>query len=191
MRTILLTIMVAVLGMACQENDPAQPESPIEHVLLNEAAPFNYLNPYTIDFNQDGLIDFQFAVNLEYSQGAEHTKFLANSVRDSKILLLETTAMAFLKDKKIDLEARLDDAEWSVQSGELLVKTRKESGETLWSGSWQSNPEGFLGICFKMNGAYHYGWVKLLADPEHQEILVQEYAYHKTAGAGIMTGQKE
>ncbi|MEQ8472811.1 MAG: hypothetical protein RIC35_16585 [Marinoscillum sp.] len=193
MRTILLTLTVAVLGMACQQDDDPQaiPQSSITHVLLEQASPFHYLKDFQIDFDQDSEPDFVFSVGLEYSGGAEHTKFLAKSIRDSKILLLESSAVAYLSNKEIGANVTLSNVVWNINSGELLVKTRHESSETNWSGSWQANTEGYLGVSFKINGEYHYGWIKLLADIEHEEILVQEYAYNTVPGASIMTGQRK
>lgn len=195
MRKTLLILMLAVLGMACRHDETPlpepQPQSPIKHVLLNEATPFYYLQPFEIDFNQDSLPDVGFSVGLEYSSGAEHTKFMAHSPRDGKMLLLQDGAVAYIENKEISSDVDLDGVVWGIQSGELLVKSRYESGQTVWSGSWESNPEGYLAVCFRTNGAYHYGWVKLLADVENDRIFIQEYAYSTIPNASIKTGQKE
>ncbi|MEQ8880629.1 MAG: hypothetical protein RLQ12_13395, partial [Cyclobacteriaceae bacterium] len=74
---------------------------------------------------------------------------------------------------------------------ELVVKTTRENETPVWSGNWVENSEGYIAVSIRLNGEYHYGWVKLLTDLENESIMVQEYAYNKKPGASIKTGQRE
>lgn len=194
MRTIILTTLVAILGMSCQDDEPIptpEPESGIHHVILEEPAFFHYLQPYEIDLNGDSMYDFRFSVGLVYSDGATHEKFLANSYRDAKIQIVNYEAVAYDKDFVVGPQGDPTNTIWDIFSGELIVKTIRQNAAPVWSGNWIENTEGYIAVSIRLNGEYHYGWVKLLADVEHESIMVQEYAYNKTPGASIKTGQRE
>jgi len=194
MRTVILTMLVAILGMSCQDNEPLptpEPASGIYHVILDEPAFFHYLKPYEIDLNGDSLYDFRFSVGLVYSDGSSHEKFLANSYRDAKIQIIDYAAVAYDKDFVVGPQGDLGNTIWDIFSGELLVKTTRENQAPVWSGNWMENSEGYIAVSIRLNGEYHYGWVKLLADVEQDAILVQEYAFNKAPGESIKTGQRE
>ncbi len=194
MRTIILSILVAILGMSCQDNDllpTPEPESGIYHVILEEPAFFHYLQPYEIDLNGDSMLDFRFSVGLVYADGASHEKFLANSYRDAKIQIIDYAAVAYEKDFVVGPQGDPSNTIWDIFSGELVVKTTRENETPVWSGNWIENSEGYVAVCIRLNGEYHYGWIKLLTDLENESIMVQEYAYNKAPGASIKTGQRE
>ena len=194
MRTILLTTLVAILGMSCQDDEPLptpDPESGIHHVILEEPEFFHYLQACEIDLNGDSIHDFRLSVGLIYSDGASHEKFLANSYRDAKIQIVDYEAVAYDKDFVVGPQGDPSNTIWDIFSGELIVKTTRGNEAPVWSGNWIENTEGYIAVSIRLNGEYHYGWIKLLTDLEHESIMVQEYAYNKTPGASIKTGQRE
>lgn len=55
--------------------------------------------------------------------------------------------------------------------------------------NWEDdgNPH-YLGIKFIMDGALHYGWVRLSIDPGFNSIHIYDYAYNLTPNASIIAG---
>lgn len=63
------------------------------------------------------------------------------------------------------------------------------------TGLWSANPQGYLGVRFKINGLWHYGYLKIVVDnnvyvglPGH--FLITEIGYEEVPGYGITTGDK-
>ncbi len=56
--------------------------------------------------------------------------------------------------------------------------------------NWDSKTDKYLGVRFKRNGAWHYGWIKMSVDAMPTKAEIKGYAYDKTAGKSIIAGNK-
>lgn len=56
--------------------------------------------------------------------------------------------------------------------------------------NWDSQTDKYLGVRFKRNSQWYYGWVKMSIDALPTKAELKGYAYEKTAGKGIVAGNK-
>lgn len=177
-------------GCGPDDDKDHEPEKELIHaVSFDEPQYVHYIHPVEIDMNGDSLVDFVFSVALVYTDGAVHNQFVVNSLRDGRVKLQEEMTLIYPKDTVIG--SQVTDSTWSIFTGRLMERTDRENQEPQWSGPLFEASEGYLAVSIRINSAYHYGWIKLLADPEHSEILIQEYAIHLVPGETIKTGQTE
>lgn len=188
-------LMAALLGsvafFSCQDQndpEPSTPESTIQTIIFEEPLRSYYNHGVTVDLNDDGLDDFLFGVLLEGNTSSVTSRFQVSSLRDSKVLGVEPTAQALAKDAPISAEASEN---WTIVSCSLISRKQIENQPDEWSGPWQQTPEAYLGVSIRLGEVYHYGWIKVMADPEHQELLIQQIAFNTTPGAAILAGQSK
>lgn len=72
------------------------------------------------------------------------------------------------------------------------IEEKFESGAVL--GKWGGNPKDrYLGVRFLINGATHYGWVRLtvITEPKLMSATITGYAYETVANKPIFAGTAE
>jgi hypothetical protein len=183
---------ISFLQISCdKDQDPEYPApvSMIRHIVFNEPEAVYYNHPVTLDLNGDLEDDFLFTVGLFENGSYADQRFVAVSLRHSRIKLIDVDAAAYLPGYPVSDVTASDPAIWSHETGILMTQSIGNDGTKYWHGSWITSPEGYLAISFLVNDRYHYGWIKLSADPENQRILIHEFAFHQGAGYLIDTGQ--
>jgi hypothetical protein len=72
----------------------------------------------------------------------------------------------------------------------LLAQELCESGGCAWFGPFpQANAPGYLGIEFLIDGAAHYGWIRLQVARVNGVAVIFDYAYQAQPGVAINAGQ--
>ncbi|MFG0275988.1 MAG: hypothetical protein ACF8QF_13130 [Phycisphaerales bacterium] len=72
----------------------------------------------------------------------------------------------------------------------LLAQEICESGGCSWFGPFpQSGQTGFVGVEFLIDGATHYGWIRLHVARVSGVATIFDYAYQATPDVGINAGQ--
>ncbi|MBP7102614.1 MAG: hypothetical protein KBA86_05135 [Bacteroidales bacterium] len=56
---------------------------------------------------------------------------------------------------------------------------------------YQKYPEVFIALKWHKKDGIHYGWLRFRWDYNLKRLYINDYAIHNTAGASILTGQKE
>jgi hypothetical protein len=58
-------------------------------------------------------------------------------------------------------------------------------------GPWANVQNRYLGVTFQMDGATHYGWIRLTVGSARRPLTatITGYAYETVAGQGIQAGQ--
>jgi hypothetical protein len=176
---------------SCDKNDEVAPEPAIRHVKFDEPRKVFYNNPVTLDINDDSKNDFSFTVDLFMNGPDVDQKYVAVSIKDARIKLLDEEAIAYNSGFTVGDVSVSDPGIWSYESGEIMTMTIDENDEVEFHGPWIDEPEAFLAISIRIDGAYHFGWIKLASDIATQSVLVVEYALHQQPGKMIETGQTE
>lgn len=72
----------------------------------------------------------------------------------------------------------------------LLAQELCESGGCSWFGPFpQANTPGYLGVEFLIDGATHYGWIRLQVARVNGVAIIFDYAYQSQADVAINAGQ--
>lgn len=85
-------------------------------------------------------------------------------------------------------------------SGHAVVKTINESiasGAGTWGldqygildDPWYTGGDKYLGMRFKIDGQWHYGWTRIHIATDRLSFTVKDYAFQQTPNASILVGQ--
>jgi hypothetical protein len=159
--------------------------------------------PVALDLNHDGIIDFYLNINAEY-QMAElgACQFLAsgthgpfctsmagtNAVRVTKLSTYFAAALRY--------GARIQRGDRFRSGGVVLggLDTHGFGSSTTWYGPWVSGGKGvknrFLGLKFKTNGRFHFGWARITVTTTKNSFtaILTGYAYETIPGKAIIAG---
>lgn len=186
----LLTVPALFL-QSCDKDDEVAPEPTILHVKFDVPKKAYYNNSVSLDLNDDGENDIAFTVGLfENGQNVDQ-KYVATSIEDARVKLLDEEVIAYDAGVTIGDVTVSDPGVWSVENGEIMTMTVDQNEEVEFHGPWIDKPEAFLAISIRLDGAYHFGWIKLASDVATQSVIVSEYALNLLAGTTIETGQTE
>ena len=189
---MLLPIFATILLVNCDRDLDREPvNSPISHQFLDEAFPVHNFQSYPLDLNQDGIQDFSINVmSVGFEMGVRHY-FQIHSNRDARVMLTGEEITPLATGVSISPENTSSQSEWSIFTGSLMVRTVSENQADQWSGPWAPDKDYFAGLSIRIDGEYHYGWVKMQADRESNAIFVQEFAYHSKPNQPIIAGQRK
>ncbi|MCJ8210515.1 hypothetical protein MUY27_12425 [Mucilaginibacter sp. RS28] len=156
-----------------------------------------YSKPVFLDANNDGTSDFTFTTVLVMHDDKSHLYFFANpnTRTESKVLLQQGTelkvnglwAYPFNQDDAIAPNTTLNN-DWN-EFGVKPVLLAIDDDKTV-NGLWKYKSDKYLGIRLKINGNFHYGWVKISHQQGSEEMQITEFAYQTKSGQAIKAGEK-
>ncbi|MCR9016763.1 hypothetical protein [Aquiflexum gelatinilyticum] len=187
----VLPVMIPFLLSSCNEDMDAPTIVTINHHVLKEAYPVHRHQTYLLDLNEDDIPDFSINVmSVGFDQGVREY-FQINSLRDSKVILTNEEIAPLTSGLEISEASAIEGSSWSVFTGSMMVRTITENQPDQWSGPWAPDGDYFVGLSVRVNGEYHYGWVKLQADKESHAMFIQEYAFQTIPNLRIKAGQRK
>lgn len=192
MKWMIAILISSSVLFSCQQDDDLKPvPSAINHTVLEEPFPVMNLNAYLLDLNEDGIQDFSINVmSVGFDRGVRNY-FQIQSNRDARVMLSEEEITPLSAGASIGPETAPEVSGWSIFAGALMVRTVTENQPDQWSGPWAPDEDFYAGLSIRVNGEYHYGWVKLLADRESHAVFVQEYAFNEKPNQAIKAGQRK
>lgn len=142
---------------------------------------------YMLDLNNDGAVDFKVihlissGENVLYfdtvSEGARVVGELHDIGRDDPY----GVALAFDEGGVISYNKEV----WlKGTQGILLNSASCYSGFSHWCGV----TDKYVGLRFKINGSYHFGWARLDVSLSGKEWRIKDYAYNSESGKPIKAG---
>jgi hypothetical protein len=192
LKLALVPGLAFLLLTGCNEDmDSAPINNTINHTVLEEAYPVYYLHTYLLDLNEDGIQDFSINVMPVGFANGVREYFQINSHRDGRVLMNQEEITPLTSGIEIDEEKGGIDADWGIFTGYMMVRTVTENQPDQWSGPWAPDKDYYVGLSIRINGEYHYGWVKLQADKESHAMFVQEYAFQTVPNKPIKAGQRK
>jgi hypothetical protein len=160
--------------------------------------------PTFLDFNHDGIADVQFSkysfgsggfVEADLKGRPETGGGLVGTSRDLGY------GSALKRGARIGPSAHFVDGLPHGSNGVVLERSTAKSGrDGIYSqhfyGKWGVNqPSRFVGVKFLIDGATHYGWVRVAITSKAGQVIsgtITEYAYetiaNKRISAGVLTG---
>jgi hypothetical protein len=166
-------------------------------------------NPFPLDLNHDGKIDmylvlsyhahtgipseFLSACHAPYrtSRGLSYCLSRSGSNSANAVRILPSGGAAALRAGAKIQRGYLFRDRFAVAMGGVQTI----SSHVQWRGAWVNGGKGvknrYLGLKFKINGRFHYGWARLTVttQPKSFTATLTGYAYESIAGKGIIAGK--
>lgn len=200
-------IVGLILLSSCQKKDTLtgdinlpQQEKFAYKILNKTIDSLQYNNPLSLDLNQDNEDDY-FLTSLLIEENDDPYLYLlinARSVTGNKVLIKNGPELVGnagwcvpLEENDLIGDTPATGFNWTANltKGYFLgVKYTNDSRTFL--GDWIGKKDKYLGLKFKINGMYHYGWIRISHQENQEKLLIADYAYHRESGKSIRAGQK-
>jgi hypothetical protein len=154
----------------------------------------------TIDVDGNGENDFYFTSVLIYYDGQSHLYLTASPVsKNGGMLQLDETQELVTNGmwaRPLDAGAEIAPAPgantiWSnfMIKGVALDVAETSSHVKTFNGPWVGKQDKYLALRIRINGAVHYGWVRMSHTTSEERLVLTGYAYNTVAGEKIKAGQ--
>lgn len=190
----------------------------VEAKIVYTPANVKLQGPFPLDLNHDGKIDFLLLLggSIGNSEAIEalsvcHHVFLNTSSRvylcsssqsssraQNAVRVAKTSgpeaAAALRAGAKIQNGDRFRDKP-AVGMARVSYTTFTTTRPPHWGGAWANGGQGvknrYLGLKFKINGRFHFGWARLTVTTMAKSFTatLTGYAYETIPGKGIIAGQ--
>jgi len=202
----LVAMAAGVRALALPQSAEAQIVYTPAHVKLSE--------PYSLDLNNDGTVDFNLipwnsasiggSLRIQWldvchapAEGSHACIQSSSSVQanaDNVVLASGNDAAALTAGAEIGPEQQFIGTGRAVYMGGRVWYS--QSQRQRWNGPWVNGGDGvtdrYLGLKFKIDGEFHYGWarISLKTTPHHGfTAYLMGYAYETIANQGIGAGE--
>ncbi|GAA4319875.1 hypothetical protein GCM10023149_18820 [Mucilaginibacter gynuensis] len=200
---ILTTIVLTAMLQACKDDRcecvPDDGNHPAEIIHHEINAIVAYQRHIEIDIDQNGEYDYSFGSVLIEENDLPYLYLFANgeTTNGSKLLLQSNPevlnarwARSLAKGAKIEDSAG-NGNEWNVpQMHGNIIGVRDNGVQKTYIGPWIGKQHAYMGMKFKINGKYHYGWIRITHVTGKEQILVEDYAYNNIPEQPIYAGQE-
>ncbi len=162
------------------------------------------LNTFGLDFNDDGIIDLEIAVNTfidghydttsygdyEFDKTYSRNQFSLNNfdaVVNNPLHAAQFGAAPLSEGIEIGPAS-----DWNVSDSIDLVNFRSEFNNFEFDYSDWLSEDNYLGIRFLIDGNYHYGWIRLSfsnndsEQPNRHHLFIHDYAYETSPNIPIV-----
>jgi hypothetical protein len=185
-----LTAGVSMLALA----KPAEAEV----IVSRKNIPILPLNTFvTLDINRDGIADFQFIVTT-FAYNVFHADFAEFPLQEGNAVV----GAAFTGDygpyaSALGHRVEIGPAARFTTAGRVNLERsfgRFNSTRSTLSrhtaGKWGGDnlPDRYLGVKFEIDGATHYGWVRITMDISNFSATITGYAFETIADKPILSG---
>jgi hypothetical protein len=180
------------------------PSADAEIVYTPVTATIGHNDSYNLDLNNDGIVDYIIAerggeenangvLNILSARAA-----VSNQVNCPSTFCISSFvyAAALQKGSQVGGVVRRG---WLDGAVEMALQDTFRSGGTYHVDGWANVKNRYLGLKFKIDGVYHYGWARLTVEFQKQEdgkprtwlAHLSGYAYETTPGKPITAGKTQ
>ena len=181
------------------ETQPESPNSSLVYRKVNMVVGYN--KQISLDIDADGISDFNFFGQLIYHDEKPHLYLLVSpkTAKGASVMVKEGEELVinalwtFPLEKETIIQANpTQGCIWTepLMKG-FIAGSSKTSTSEEYTGLWIGKQQRYMGIKFKLNGKFHYGWVKLSHNKLDDEVTLDAYAYNKLPEQGIIAGKTE
>jgi len=153
--------------------------------------------PIPLDITEDGLVDFTVFVELHASYLGDHLNvgmnpigFGRNLIKSGPQIFENYNNMGFLvaeNEAAVINDNLLENQYWTEEFSALVIRHTKTNGEIYYEGSWADSSQ-IVAIQTNINGAFHFGWVRVEFDKITEFATLIDFAYNTTANQSIKAG---
>jgi len=138
-------------------------------------------NILPIDFNNDGIIEYNFRWDYFGGHWFLHMTFSNNNNNKIALKTLPLTYPVMLKP--LNLDASIDSSLiWGNSYPEPFI------GTSVSDSNFQNIGDAYIGVQFKIGSNTHYGWV--LVSFSNMTLTIKSYAYQSIPNTPIFAGQQ-
>ena len=192
MRKILIIATAGVLLISCSKKPPINPHGPSHpRMSYNNLADkeVKYGQSQYVDVDNDGSIDFKFAVLLVgdpilqrdrvqfYANSGIKRNLLNNLVDESPILSKGDSVMKFHNGYTW----------WEISSIVLVEKIIENTG-SHWEGLWKNANHQYLPIQIEKNDKFYHGWVELSFNTAGEKLILHKAAISMEEDGTVRAG---
>ncbi|RPD40761.1 hypothetical protein [Chitinophaga barathri] len=184
----LLPALAAVISLtaACRKT-VKEPKPDYRHRTLNDTE-VRYLQPFSLDVDEDSAGDLYFTVGLINDTEGTHAKFAVVSMLSAKLLSIPDSVARLRKNENIPLVPD-HPREWNGYDTylcEIFIPRINPTGAVTWRGSWVAADRQYLGMQFMSGQTAYLGWVSMSVDTARDCMVLHECAW-RAASAGDVT----
>ena len=183
-------LIVAVMPSCKVQDLPAPGFDPQMRYTDLQNAEMKQDQPFSLDIDGDGLIDFSLNTKLvgDPILQLDRLQFIVHSKIGAKLLINNNDQSPILnKGDKITLT--YTGYEWFQPSSIVLVEKITGMTEPIhWAGLWKYADHQYLPVQLKKNGKLYNGWIELSFESLSEKLLVHKTAISTEAGKEIKAG---
>jgi len=156
---------------------------------------------YNLDVNGDGIVDFTIAerpgaTQFRTSQALWAKAATGNAVECSSTFCASSAAYPVALRPGSQIGPKVRGRGWMGRNAPMAFEELFKLGTLQYGCPWANVSDRYLGLEFKIDGEYHYGWARLTVKfhggpPKDRtwEAQLTGYAYETVAGKSINAGQ--
>jgi hypothetical protein len=148
--------------------------------------------PVSVDLNNDGIADLKFSIGTNFGASGGYSFLRVKGIAGNEVVANRGYVSALMRSAKIGPSAHFEGkaGEFYLMEGEGCVEGSCEPPNGKWGGN---HPNRFVGVKFKINGATHYGWVRVTvttSTPDRYFVsgTITEYGYETIANKVVLAG---
>jgi hypothetical protein len=170
---------------------PLPPDFSIRAITLVPNITINHQpdSTYSVDMDQDGVMDIQFKLNFTgWWYGPHYNTCMNASVEGLNSQTTLSTGYVNSSGQMViyPLNSRIDGSRfWN--NYKLLFRCGQGGGGDWAFGTNNTYPEGFLGIQIVKGGKPYFGWIKFKCDGTY--FTFEQYAMDANSNSYILAGQ--
>lgn len=144
---------------------------------------------YNLDLNDDDVEDFVMYSNTTDWEDSFEIKSKVPTNKFLGVAPWYVYAVPIKRGVMIYDLARYQDGENFENVGYFYIGSGTESSSE-YQYDWKNKADRFIGIKFDIDGALHYGWLRLDIE-DYSHWIIREYAYNAIPNSPIFPGQTE
>lgn len=147
---------------------------------------------FDLDLNADGLIDFTFEARLNCDTDQCFYNLFVRPGKNNGVIGYLRGSFA-PQASALNRGALIDPKDKFVHPPAFMASWYYGGGGSSSHGQWANVANRYLGLAFRINGEFHFGWARLSVRDEHLKItaLLTGYAYETVPKKPIRAGQTQ
>lgn len=148
----------------------------------------------SLDINHDGIADFRFSLS-SFAYHSFHAILTVTPLTGGAVVAspgsVDSYASALVRGAKVGPSAHFSSKGFATIERSHGVNFSSRSSRTRHTyGKWSGDSTHYLGVKFLIDGATHYGWIRMTVNAASEPIsaTVTAYAYETVANKKIFAG---
>lgn len=184
----------AFLGLAMVSSCKKDTVSYIKYTVINKKVKVSDVAPLSVDFNEDGRIDFVYFLQYVSMSGKVSLYTGVNPIAGARTHALSGDDGTFLNmGPVVAFSARQSihgGLTWTDEHSYLSVRDEHMNGDWTYYGQWSAGLEKMMALQFISNGKTYYGWARLIFSRSTEELMVVDAAWNTIPEQAIKAGAK-
>ncbi|MGN7721273.1 hypothetical protein [Chitinophaga sp. 22620] len=184
----LPALAAALIVIAACRKTVKEPQPDYRHRSLGNTE-VRYLQPFSLDVDEDSAGDLYFTVALVNDAEGTHGKFTVVSMLSAKLLSIPDSVVRLGKHDRIPLVPD-HPREWNGFDTYLceLLLPKNNPQDSTWRGAWVGAHRQYLGMQFRSGETAYLGWVSLSVDTARDCMILHECGWRAASAGDVKAG---